>query len=82
VHLAQGGILDGVGGILKDWDSQLGDYGFLKINRSCIVNLKHVRGLRIPQAGSEGYRLYFKYGTDELSVGADHLEKLLVAMKL
>jgi DNA-binding LytR/AlgR family response regulator len=82
VHLSQGGILDGVGGILKDWESKLVHYGFLKISRSCIVNLKNVRGLKAPQIGGEVYKLYFKYGADELSVSTDHLEKLLAAIKL
>ncbi|NOU20181.1 MAG: response regulator transcription factor [Methyloglobulus sp.] len=80
VHLAQGDILDGVNATLATWETQLNLHGFLKIGKSSIVNLKHVRSLKSPQAGSEIYKLSFKNCTEELSVGLDYVGKLLKAI--
>lgn len=81
VHLAQGVVLDGINATLATWENQLSQHGFLKIGKSSIVNLKLVRSLISPPAGSEAYKLSFKYGIDELSVGLDYLDKLHKAMK-
>jgi DNA-binding LytR/AlgR family response regulator len=81
VHLTHGEILDGVNTTLATWETQLCHHGFLKIGKSSIVNLKHVRSLKSPQAGSEVYKLSFKNCTDELSVGLDYVDKLHKAMK-
>ncbi|NOU22410.1 MAG: response regulator transcription factor [Methyloglobulus sp.] len=81
VHLAQGIVLDGINATLATWETQLCQHGFLKIGKSSIVNLKLVRSLISPPAGSEVYKLSFKCGIDELSVGLDYLDKLHKAMK-
>lgn len=81
VHLVKGEILDGVNATLATWETQLCQHGFLKIGKSSIVNLKHVRSLKSPQTGSEVYKLSFKESPDELSVGLDYVDKLHSAMK-
>ena len=81
VHLAQSIVLDGINATLASWETRLCQHGFLKIGKSSIVNLKLVRSLISPSAGSEVYKLSFKYGIDELSVGLDYLDKLQNALK-
>ncbi|NOU23736.1 MAG: response regulator transcription factor [Methyloglobulus sp.] len=81
VHLAVGTILDGVNGTLASWGTQLSPHGFLKIGKSCIVNLKHARGLKISQIGPENHLLSLKNTDELLPVSGDYLEKLTSAMK-
>lgn len=80
VHLVQGVVMDGIQGTLAAWESQLCRHGFLKIGKSSIVNLSHVRSLKSPQPGSEVYKLSFKDCKDELAVGPDYLDLLHKAM--
>jgi DNA-binding LytR/AlgR family response regulator len=81
IHLVEGSILDGVSGTLAAWETQLCHHGFLKIGKSSIVNLKHVRSMKSPQGSAEAYRLSFKDSPEELSVGLDYVDKINIAMK-
>lgn len=77
VHLVHCSDLDGVRSTLGGWEVQLRHHGFVRINKSCIVNLKHVRSLISPQDRSERYLLTFYGCEDRLIVGKEYRSGLL-----
>lgn len=81
IHLANGSVLDGVNGTIKDWERKYSVLGFLQIHRSHLVNLKQVRSLK-PRAGeNEVYKVALKDSLSELAVGPEYLDVLREKMK-
>lgn len=78
IKMINGEMLDGVVGVLKDWDR----YGLLQIHKSTLINLDYLRGIK-PRPGEDNvYKVYFKSCQDELAVGSTFLEDLRQALAI
>ncbi|MGH8470633.1 MAG: LytR/AlgR family response regulator transcription factor [Gammaproteobacteria bacterium] len=81
VHLVQGGVLADVPGSLEDFQGTLKPYGFLRIHKSYIVNVRHVLSLRTRYGDTDEYEVDLRGSMKSLPVGRSNLASLREALQ-
>ena len=80
VQLVTGEALDGVNLALKRWKETYDLPDLMQINRSHLVNLRHVNGHKPDLFKVEGHNVTFRNSSTELAVGKTYMDKLLKAL--
>lgn len=77
IHLVGDEILDKNSNTLTWWLDQLTPYGFFKIGKSCIINLRHVSQF----TSVEPYAVILGQKNEKLMVASDYAKKLKIALQ-
>ncbi len=81
VHLVHGGALIDVPGSMEGFQETLKPYGFLRIHKSYIVNVRHVLSLRTRYGDTDEYEVDLRGSTKSLPVGRSYLASLREALQ-